>query len=60
MYVAYNKIDNGQTTLANGTAVGSSYYYIAGPATNNVNGTAGGLAAGTDVTTYAFGVQHVF
>jgi predicted porin len=54
MYVAYNKIDNG---FANG--IGTTYYYIAGPAANNP-GTAGGLAAGTDVTTFAFGVQHVF
>jgi len=55
MYVAYNKIDNG---FANG--VGSSYYYIAGPAANNPQGTSGGLAAGTDVTTYGLGVQHLF
>jgi len=32
-YVAYNKIDNGVITNANGSfAAGSSYYYIAGPA----------------------------
>ena len=60
MYVAYNKIDNGQGTLGNGNAIGSTYYYIAGPATNNGNGTAGGNGAGTDVTTYGFGIQHVF
>lgn len=60
MYVAFNKIDNGQGTLANGNAIGTTYYYIAGPATNNLNGTSGGNAAGTDVTTYGFGIQHVF
>lgn len=51
VYVAYNKIDNGIST---------NYYYIAGPAANNGNGTNGGLAAGTDVTTIAFGMQHAF
>jgi|SRR5882672_1025566 len=60
MYVAFNKIDNGQATLANGNAIGTTYYYIAGPATSNANGTAGGNGAGVDVTTYGFGVQHVF
>jgi predicted porin len=55
MYVAYNKIDNG----LNG-AVGSSYYYIAGPAANVGNGTSGGLVAGTDVTTIGLGMQHTF
>ena len=55
MYAAYNKIDNG---FANG--VGTSYYYIAGPAANNGGGTNGGLAAGTDVTTFALGIQHTF
>jgi predicted porin len=58
MYVAYNKIDNGIST---------NYYYIAGPAANgpgpaqvNGTGTNGGLAAGTDVTTIALGIQHTF
>jgi len=51
MYFAYNKIDNGIST---------NYYYIAGPAANNGNGTNGGLAAGTDVTTLAVGMQHSF
>lgn len=60
MYVAFNKIDNGTTTLANGNVVGSSYYYIAGPAANANNGTGGALAAGTDVTTFGLGIQHVF
>jgi len=68
MYVAYSKIDNGVTTLANGTQVGSSYYYIAGPAANSApsatfpggQGTNGGLAQGTDVTTVGVGIQHVF
>jgi predicted porin len=55
MYVAYNKIDNG---FANG--VGTNYYYIAGPAGNNQNGTASGIAAGTDVTTIGLGLQHTF
>ncbi len=62
LYVAYNKIDNGP---------GTNYYYIAGPAANeggvgtanantNVNGTAGGLMPGTDVTTIGVGLQHSF
>jgi hypothetical protein len=51
MYVAYNKIDNGIST---------NYYYIAGPAANNGNGTNGGLSAGTKVTTLAVGMQHSF
>ena len=51
MYVAYNKIDNGIST---------TYYYIAGPAANSGFGTSGGLAAGTDVTTLAVGMQHSF
>jgi predicted porin len=55
MYAAYNKIDNGFS----GT-VGSSYYYIAGPAANAGNGTAGALAQGTDVTTLSVGMAHSF
>jgi len=51
LYVAYNKIDNGLST---------NYYYIAGPAGNNANGTASGVIAGTDVTTFGLGVQHTF
>ena len=51
MYFAYNKIDNG---------TGTNYYYIAGPAGNANNGTTGGVAAGTDVTTLALGIQHTF
>jgi len=58
MYFVYNKIDNGIST---------NYYYIAGPAgngpgpaANQGTGTNGGLAAGTDVTTLAIGMQHVF
>ena len=54
MYVAYNKIDNGFTN-----GVGSSYYYVAGPAAN-LNGSSGALAQGTDVTSYGFGLQHTF
>jgi len=68
MYVAYNKIDNGSTTASNGAVIGSSYYYIAGPAANTApsaafpggQGTNGGLAQGTDVTTIGVGIQHVF
>jgi len=60
MYVAYNKIDNGTVTTNAGAVQGSSYYYIAGPATNNGNGNSGALAAGTDVTTFGVGIQHVF
>jgi predicted porin len=59
LYVAYNKIDNGQTT-SGGTTIASGYYYIAGPAANAGNGTGGALSAGTDVTTFGLGVQHVF
>lgn len=67
MYVAFNKIDNGVGTTSAGNAIGTNYYYIAGPATNGSsaatgtpNGTAGGLGAGVDVTTFGLGVQHVF
>jgi predicted porin len=60
LYIAYNKIDNGIKTLNNGSKVASSYYYIAGPAANAGNGTGGALSAGTDVTTFGLGVQHVF
>jgi len=61
MFAAYAKIDNGW----NGT-VGSNYYYIAGPAAQGTGGvtggrgTAGGLIAGTDVTTLSLGIQHTF
>ena len=55
VYIAYNKIDNG---FSNG--VGTNYYYIAGPAGNNANGTASGVLAGTDVTTIGVGIQHTF
>ena len=59
MYFAYNKIDNGLKVV--GTAnVGTSYYYIAGPAANSGNGTSGGLVAGSDVTTIGLGIQHTF
>jgi predicted porin len=68
LYVAYNKIDNGTAVGTNGQTIGSSYYYIAGPAANTApstafpggQGTNGGLAQGTDVTTMAVGIQHVF
>jgi len=59
MYFAYNKIDNGLKYVGT-TTVGTAYYYIAGPAANAGNGTAGGLQAGSDVTTIAFGIQHSF
>ncbi|HET7763670.1 MAG TPA: porin [Burkholderiales bacterium] len=57
LYIAYNKIDNG---FDSGKGIGSSYYYIAGPATSSGQGTAGALGQGVDVTTYGLGVQHVF
>jgi predicted porin len=62
MYVAYNKIDNGQKFAAGGAAAGTgtNYYYIAGPAANVGVGGSGGLVAGTDVTTFALGLQHIF
>jgi predicted porin len=67
LYVAYNKIDNGSTTVGTST-IGSTYYYIAGPAANTNpsatfpggQGTNGSLAVGTDVTTFGVGIQHVF
>src|SRR5882762_9992176 len=59
MYFAYNKIDNGLKYVGT-TTVGTSYYYIAGPAANAGNGTAGGLAPGSDVTTIGLGIQHSF
>jgi predicted porin len=55
MYVAYAKIDN----QSNGVQ-GTNYYFIAGPAGNNSNGTASGIQAGTDVNSFGVGVQHVF
>jgi predicted porin len=58
LYVSYAKIDNGVITTSAGNS-GSSYYYIAGPAANT-NGSSGGLSPGTDVTSYGFGIQHVF
>lgn len=60
LYVAYNKIDNGEVTTNAGAKTGTTYYYIAGPAANTVNGTSGALSGGTDVTTFGLGVQHVF
>jgi predicted porin len=67
LYVAFNKIDNQFDTTRN---IGTSYYYIAGPAAQGNppgngtaatgTGTAGGLAAGTDVQTFGVGIQHVF
>jgi predicted porin len=59
MYFAYNKIDNGLKYVGT-TNVGTAYYYIAGPAANQNNGTSGGLIAGTDVTTIGLGIQHSF
>jgi predicted porin len=50
LYFAYGKFDNG---------TGTNYYYIAGPAANS-QAFGGGLAAGTDVTTFAVGMQHTF
>jgi predicted porin len=59
MYFAYNKIDNGLKVVG-AANVGTSYYYIAGPAANINNGTSGGLVPGTDVTTIGLGIQHSF
>jgi predicted porin len=59
MYFAYNKIDNGLKVVG-AANVGTSYYYIAGPAANVNNGTSGGLVPGTDVTTIGLGIQHTF
>jgi len=62
MFAAFAKIDNG----FDGTT-GTNYYYIAGPAAqgggpvaNVGRGNSGNLAAGTDVTTIALGMQHSF
>src|SRR5438105_2222537 len=62
MFAAFAKIDNG----FDGTT-GTNYYYIASPAAHgggpvaNVGlGNSGNLAAGTDVTTIALGMQHTF
>jgi len=51
LYLAYAKIDNGIST---------SYYYVAGPSANGTGNGVGGLATGTDVTTYGLGMQHSF
>ena len=51
VYAVAGRINNG---------AGSAYYYIAGPASNNNGGDTGGVAAGTDITTYAVGVKHTF
>jgi len=51
VYAVAGRINNG---------AGSTYYYIAGPASNNNGGDTGGVAAGTDITTYAVGVKHTF
>ena len=61
LYATYGKITNGQGSNTAGTAtVGSSYYYIAGPAGNSTQGSVSAVTAGTDVTTYAVGVKHTF
>jgi predicted porin len=62
MYFAYAKIDNGLVNVGGTTPAmeSSNYFYIAGPAGNSTNGTAGGNVAGTDTTTLAFGIQHTF
>jgi len=60
LYATYGKITNGQATTAAGATVGSSYYYIAGPAGNSNIGSVSAIAAGTDVTTYAVGIKHTF
>jgi len=55
LYAAYGKINNNGN--ANG---GATYYYIAGPLSNNAGGTTGGLVGGTDVTSYMVGLKHNF
>lgn len=59
LYATYGKIDNGDGRSSAGAGVGSSYYYIAGPAANGAGNT-GAIAAGTDVTTYGVGIKHTF
>jgi predicted porin len=51
VYAAYGRIDNNS---------GATYYWIAGPKTNNRAGTTGGLAAGTDTSTLGIGIKHTF
>ena len=51
LYAIYSKITNN---------AGASYYYIAGPTSNNTNGASGGLSAGSDVTLMGFGAKHTF
>lgn len=61
LYAAYGRINNGQGNNTGNTAlVGSTYYYIAGPAGNTGVGAGVGVTAGTDVTTYAVGIKHTF
>lgn len=51
LYAAYGRINNN---------AGAAYYYVSGPQSNLGGGSVGGVAAGTDVTTYAMGVKHTF
>jgi len=60
LYAAYGKITNNGVTTAAGTAAGATYNYIAGPLSNGGAGQIGGVSAGTDITTYQFGVKHNF
>ncbi len=55
LYAAYGKINNNGNTVA-----GATYYYIQGPLSNGAGGTIGGLAGGTDVTSYMMGMKHSF
>jgi len=64
VYAVFNKIDNGFDSTNN---IGTSYYYIAGPAGNaggavaaGGTGTSSGIIAGTDVTSIGLGIQHTF
>jgi predicted porin len=51
VYAQYSKIDNG---------TGTTYYYVAGPTTNNGLGVGGSMTAGVDVTIYGAGVKTSF
>lgn len=52
VYLAYNKIDNGNAT---------TYYYAAASAPAQTGtGTLNAVTAGTDVTVFAVGIQHTF
>ena len=60
LYAAYGKITNNGITTAAGAAAGATYNYIAPPLSNGGAGAIGGVQAGTNITTYAFGMKHNF